>query len=178
MSDADIEKLEYDIVIAELKEGKTQYGRKQKLSVEMYKSFLYWFRQTGLVTWSAAKSGMGIERYRRLREGSKTFRQAIERDSEDLVAVAMINLARSIRGTPAMTDAAGNKVPAIPPSVKHSQWYLTMKWRKEDEEKDEELPLGAPRTEREQELLLGLLNAHHDYVESKRYQSGLPTSAG
>ncbi len=58
MSETDIENLEYEIILAEVKEGKSQFGRKQKLTLEMYKSFLYWFRQTGLLQWSAAKSGM------------------------------------------------------------------------------------------------------------------------
>lgn len=57
-------------------------------------------------------------------------------------------------------------------NINTSKWYLE-KYDREASDKEDQPSLGAPKNEREAELLLFIMNRHHDYRRSKDTK-GLP----
>lgn len=158
--------VELDLILSELKKGKEPQGRKIGINVEKYKAFWFYFLQTKMVEWSLDKANITEQTYRTLKT-APTFQRLLQLREEDLKAVAMINLSRSVRGREAIVDQNTGKqiAPAIEGSVEDSKWVLTTVYgiNKQDD-KGADVPIvGAPRNEEEAKLMAEMLNWHYEY---------------
>lgn len=169
----------YEAVVRELSGRTTKKGtgRKLALTAEMFRLYLYYVSM-GVDYKEAAESAGINERTRRdyaLR--STTFSDVSSLAKQNVSLRARITVAKSIMGQlpqyfklvhPETKDVKYIELKEIPANVATAQWWLE-KVDKIGGAEDSEAPqLGAPRNEKEAELLERLLNKHHDYVEAKK----------
>lgn len=172
----------YEQVVRELTARTTKKGtgRKLALTAEMFRQYLYYVSM-GVDYKEAAESAGINERTRRdyaLR--SQTFSDVSSLAKQNVSLRARITVAKSIMGQmpqyyklihPETGAVKYIELKEIPANVNTAMWWLEKVDKIGGAEDGEAPQLGAPRNEKEAELLERLLNKHHDYVEAKKKQS-------
>jgi len=165
ITDLDTYEVELKLILDEIKRGKEPQGRKIEITLERYKAFWFYFLQTRLIEWSYDKANISEQTWRTLKP-SLVLQRLLELRSDDLKAVAMINISKRVRGKEAVRDENGNIiVPALEGDIDDSKWLLSQVYKvgKEVTDKDDIPLVGAPRNESEAELMAKMLNWHYDY---------------
>lgn len=152
-------------------------GQKLTLTPEMLRDFLYYVSMGVDLKDSAAAVHLPEKTRQDYNRRSATFSGVTSLAKKNVSLRARIAVAKAIEGQrpqyyklihPGTQEPTYIQLKEIPPNVSVAQWWLEKVDKIGGEEDGEAPQLGAPRNEREAELLEKLLNKHHDYVNAKR----------
>ena len=169
----------YRKIIAELSESNDpkNRGRKIELTAEKLHNFLFYLSVGNDYKTSAELAIIPENSRQKYMSKSETFRRLSSLAKENLTMKAVESIYKAIVGRKpgyyALTNPVTNEVNyipfgEIPSNIKAAMWWLEKnEYFKESEKgKNEIPPLGAPRNEREAELLEFVLNRHFAYRKS------------
>lgn len=159
-------------VMKELRASKDKSGRKRNLTPEMLRSYLFYLNATGEYRLSAESAGITEKSRQRYMSESKTFREVSNQAKQNIELRAKLSFFKLLAGEEPHYTKVFN------PSTKKDEFVLQKKrypseravlWYMMNEQKSDEgeIYLGEIKTEQDQQLLLGLLQKHADYLESK-----------
>lgn len=155
-------------------------GKKLTLTPNMLRDFLYYVSM-GVDLKDASEAVHLAEKTRQdYNRRSTTFSGLTDLAKRNVSLRARITIAKAIMGqmpqyykiiNPETNQPKYIELKEIPPNTQVAQWWLEKVDKIGGEEANDAPQLGAPRNEKEAELLERLLNKHHDYVESKKNTS-------
>lgn len=166
----------YEKIIRELKKDKTQYGRKIKLTAEMWYSFLTALQFGANIEQAYAASRMGEGAYNRYSAQSKTFRSEVEVTRQNVSLKSRLNIGQSILGKPERKIKVQNPrtkqieevtIPGVPGDTENSKWWLQNVDKIGKVDPEGPIALQPPKTQEEADFWARTLNKHSDYVASK-----------
>lgn len=169
----------YKQIVRELttRTTKNKGGQKITLTPEMLRDFLYYVSM-GVDLNDASEAVHLPEKTRQdYNRRSVTFSGVTSLAKKNVSLRARITVAKSIMGQlpqyyklehPVTKDVKYIELKEIPANVNTAMWWLTTVDKIGGGDEGETPQLGAPRNEKEAELLERLLNKHHDYVEAKK----------
>lgn len=169
----------YKTIIKELstREGKNKTGKKMTLTPNMLRDFLYYVSMGVDLKYASEAVHLPEKTRQDYNRRSPTFSGVTSLAKGNVSLRARITVVKSIMGqlpqfyklvNPANGDVKYIELKEIPPNVAAAQWWLQTVDKIGGAEDTEAPQLGAPRNEKEAELLEMLLNKHYDYVEQKK----------
>lgn len=153
---------------------KNNRGRKRDLTHEILHNYLFYLSMTGEYEFSAESAGLPEKRRQKYMIESETFRGVSSLAKNNVSLRSRMAIAQSIMGRkpsyfkiihPVTKQPVFFELKEILPNVNAAMWWLEKIERISNVEKDNnEPPLGAPRNEREAELLEFVLKRHFDHI--------------
>ena len=171
----------YKNIIKELRTNngneKSNKGRKRELTREILHNYLFYLSMTGEYEFAAESAGLPEKRRQKYMLESETFRGVSSLAKNNVSLRSRMAVSQSIIGRkpgfykiihPATKQPVYFELKEILPNVNAAMWWLEKIDKINASEKsDEEPKLGAPRNEKEAELLEFVLNRHTDYLKKQ-----------